>query len=127
MDHVPKGPIDLTGQVAMVTGGGRGIGRAIVLGLARAGASVAVVARTAGQVEETVALVERARGRAWAFRADVSDPRAVKVLTRQVERALGAVDLLVNNAGLAGPLGPAWEADAEIWWECVTVNLRGPA
>ena len=47
-------------------------------------------------------------------------------MVREVERALGSVDLLVNNAGLAGPIGPTWEADPEEWWRCLEVNLRGP-
>ena len=67
--------IDLNGQVAIVTGGGRGIGRAIILALARAGAAVAVVARTEGQIDETVALVQEAGGQAIALPADVTASR----------------------------------------------------
>jgi NAD(P)-dependent dehydrogenase (short-subunit alcohol dehydrogenase family) len=88
--------IDLTGQVAIVTGGGRGIGRAMALALARAGAAVAVVARTANQLAETVALIEEAGGRAVACPAE------------------------------GGPPGPLWESDPDAWWQCVEVNLRGP-
>jgi NAD(P)-dependent dehydrogenase (short-subunit alcohol dehydrogenase family) len=120
------GSIDLAGQVAIVTSGGRGIGRAMALALARAGAAVAVVARTADQLAETVALVEGAGGRAIACPADVTDRAAVEGAVAQVERQLGPVDLLVNNAGIPAPIGPTWEKDPDAWWRCVEVNLRGP-
>jgi NAD(P)-dependent dehydrogenase (short-subunit alcohol dehydrogenase family) len=118
--------IDLAGQVAIVTGGGRGIGRAMVLALARAGAAVAVVARTADQLAETVALVEGAGGWAIAYPADVTDRIAIERIVAQVEEQLGPVDLLVNNAGVPAPIGPLWENDPDAWWRCVEINLRGP-
>jgi NAD(P)-dependent dehydrogenase (short-subunit alcohol dehydrogenase family) len=118
--------IDLTGQVAIVTGGGRGIGRAIALELASAGASVAVVARSRDQIAETVEGIARTGGRAIAVPADVSEPEAVGRMVREVERALGPVDVLVNNAGTAGPLGPIAETDPGEWWHCQEVNVRGP-
>ena len=109
-------PIDLTGQVAIVTGGGRGLGRVYAEALAGAGVTVAVVARSADQLAETVALVEEAGGRAIAQRADVTDHLAVQQLVDTVEQQLGPVDLLVNNAGIAGPgYGPIWEADVDGW------------
>jgi NAD(P)-dependent dehydrogenase (short-subunit alcohol dehydrogenase family) len=117
---------DLTGQVAIVTGGGRGIGRAMALALARAGAAVAVVARTADQLAETVALVEEVGGRAIACPADVTDRAAIEGVVAKVERQLGPVDLLVSNAGIPAPIGPLWENDPDAWWRCVEVNLRGP-
>jgi NAD(P)-dependent dehydrogenase (short-subunit alcohol dehydrogenase family) len=117
---------DLTGQVAIITGGGRGIGRAMALALARAGAAVAVVARTAEQLAETVALIEGAGGRAIACQADVTDRVAIDRVVAQVEEQLGPVDLLVNNAGAPTPPGPLWESDPDEWWRCVEVNLRGP-
>src|SRR5262245_27289596 len=94
--------IKLMGQVAIVTGGGRGIGRAIALGVAAAGASVAVVARSGDPITETARQIAQAGGRAVAVPADVSDTEAVERTVREVERALGPVDFLVNNAGLAG-------------------------
>jgi NAD(P)-dependent dehydrogenase (short-subunit alcohol dehydrogenase family) len=118
--------IDLTGQVAIITGGGRGIGRAIARGLASAGASVAVVARSLDQIVNTVDDIAQAGGRAVAVPADVSEPEAVGRMVQEVERALGPVDLLVNNAGVAGPLGPIAETDPAEWWRCQEVNLRGP-
>jgi NAD(P)-dependent dehydrogenase (short-subunit alcohol dehydrogenase family) len=119
--------IDLGGQVAIVTGGGRGIGRAIAIALAKAGAAVAVVARTGEQLAETVALIEGVGGRAIAFPADVTDWQAVEQMAARVERQMGPVDLLVNNAGIGQTdIGPVWESDPESWWQCIDVNLRGP-
>ena len=116
----------LDGQVAIVTGGGRGIGRAIAEALAEAGAAVAVLARSGDEVAETVGRIERAGGRAIAVVADVTDRPAVQEAVERTERDLGPVDLLVNNAAVATPVGPAWEVDPEAWWRTVEVNLRGP-
>jgi NAD(P)-dependent dehydrogenase (short-subunit alcohol dehydrogenase family) len=118
--------VDLSGQVAIVTGGGRGIGRAMALALARAGASVAVVARSPDQLAETVSLIEGMGGRAALFPADVTDKRAVGQMVSEVIQRLGPVDLLVNNAGVLGPIGPIWELDSDEWWRCQEVNVRGP-
>jgi NAD(P)-dependent dehydrogenase (short-subunit alcohol dehydrogenase family) len=118
---------DLTGQVALVTGGSSGLGREISLRLAALGASVGVMARTEDQVEETVAEIARAGGRAVPAIADVSDRDAVRTGVEIVERELGPVDLLVNNAGISGPVAPFWEADPDDWWSAVEVNLRGAA
>jgi NAD(P)-dependent dehydrogenase (short-subunit alcohol dehydrogenase family) len=116
----------LTGQVAIITGGGRGIGRAIALGLAQAGSSVAVVARSADHLEETVRQIAQLGSRAISVTADISDPERVDRMVEEVENSLGPVDLLVNNAGVAGPIGPTWEVDLADWWRCLEVNLRGP-
>ena len=118
--------IDLRGQVALVTGGGRGIGRAIAQALAKAGAAVTVVARSADQLAETVALIEQAGGRAIAVTANVTDQPVVERMAREVEQQLGPVDLLVNNAGHGGQVGATWEVDSADWWRCIDVNLRGP-
>jgi NAD(P)-dependent dehydrogenase (short-subunit alcohol dehydrogenase family) len=122
----PSHPIHLAGQVALVTGGGRGIGRGIALALAEAGATVAVLARSAVQLHDTVEAITRACGRALSCPADVTDRTAVEAAVAEVERRLGPVDLLVNNAGVGGPIGPLAEADPEEWWRAVEVNLRGP-
>ncbi|HET7177219.1 MAG TPA: SDR family oxidoreductase [Solirubrobacterales bacterium] len=122
----PRGAPDLSGQVAVVTGGGRGIGCAYAAALAAAGAAVAIVARSADQLAEAAETIAAAGGRAIAIPADVTDPVAVEKVAAEVERELGPVDLLVNNAGVAGPIGPLWEADADAWWRNVEINLRGP-
>ena len=117
--------VDLSGQVAIVTGGGSGLGRTIAQRLAAAGAGVAVVARTAEQLDETVALVEEAGGRGLAVPADVTDDAAVARTLQTVESAFGPVTLLVNNASIAGPVGPFWETDPSEWWRTLEINLRG--
>ena len=117
--------IDLSGQTAIVTGGGRGIGRAIAQALASAGAAVIVVARTKAQIDETVGLIREGGGCAMVYPADVTEPSAVASMVSAVEARLGPVDLLVNGAGVAGPCGPDWETDADLWWRCMEVNVRG--
>jgi NAD(P)-dependent dehydrogenase (short-subunit alcohol dehydrogenase family) len=117
---------DLTGRVVLVTGAGRGLGRAMALRLASDGAHVAAVARSAGELAESVRLVAEAGGVARAFVADVTDPAAVERMTHDVEDALGAIDVLVNNAGHGGTPGPVWALDADEWWMTQTVNVRGP-
>ncbi len=97
---------DLTGRVAIVTGAGRGIGRALAVDLARAGAAVAVVARSADQLAETAAGVGGVGGRALPVALDAAEHGALADLVRRVEEGLGAVDILVNNAGTVAPLGP---------------------
>ncbi len=117
---------ELSGQVALITGGGRGIGRAVAQAFAAAGAQVAATARSADQLAETVALITAAGGKALALPADVSDPEAVARMVAETERQLGPVDVLVNSAGATGTAGPLWEVDVEEWWHCAAVNIRGP-
>jgi NAD(P)-dependent dehydrogenase (short-subunit alcohol dehydrogenase family) len=117
--------IDLSGQVAVVTGGGRGIGRAIAQTLAGAGASVGVMARSERELGETAALITQSGGRALAFRADVTAADEVRTAFNQISQLLGPVDLLVNNAAVIGPLGPFSENDPAAWWHAMDVNLRG--
>jgi NAD(P)-dependent dehydrogenase (short-subunit alcohol dehydrogenase family) len=113
-------------KVAVVTGGGRGLGRAFALALA-ADHAVAVMSRSAAEVEETAALVQSRGGRAKAFVADVADRDAVDRAFAAIEHELGPVDLLVNNAGVVAPLGPFTESPVGDWWRTMEVNVLGPA
>jgi NAD(P)-dependent dehydrogenase (short-subunit alcohol dehydrogenase family) len=115
----------LSRDVAIVTGAGRGIGRAIALSLATEGASVAVCARTEGEIAETAALISEAGGRAIALKLDVKDIGNVRAVVKETTGRLGPVTLLVNNAGAPGPAGLDWEVDAEAWFECIEVIVRG--
>jgi len=115
---------DLSGRVALVTGGSRGIGRAIALALARAGVTVAVNYRErAADAEEVAAQVVASGGRAMAVQADVSRSDQVQVMADLVAREFGPVEILVNNAGIARVQPP--EAITENDWdEILNVNLK---
>lgn len=115
----------LHGAAAVVTGGGRGLGRVLAQGLARAGAAVGLIARSTDQLAESVRIIEESGGVAIAAAADVADPRAAEAAMRRLQEQLGHIDLLVNNAGVNGPVGPAWEVAENDWWHTVEVNLRG--
>jgi NAD(P)-dependent dehydrogenase (short-subunit alcohol dehydrogenase family) len=117
--------VDLTGQVALVTGGGDGLGRAFAQALARAGARVAVTGRRAGPLTATAELIEGSGGRALAIPGDVTAPEAVAKVVRTAESQLGPIDILVNNAGALGPLGYDWQVDPQDWWRTFEVNVLG--
>jgi 3-oxoacyl-[acyl-carrier protein] reductase len=111
---------ELAGKVALVTGGGRGIGRGIALELARAGVRVAVAARTKEQVEATAAEIG-----GIAIEADVSNREDVEGMVARVEDELGPVDLLVSNAGIALDEENAWDVDPDDWWHVFEINVLG--
>src|SRR5438876_3785317 len=114
------------GRVALVTGGGRGIGRATALELARRGADVAVAARNAGEIEEVAAAIREQGRRTLAVPVDLSDAQATRGLAATVEQALGPVAILVNNAGVVGPFGASWELDPLEWKRALQINLVAP-
>jgi 3-hydroxybutyrate dehydrogenase len=111
--------------VAVVTGGGRGIGRAVALDLARAGAAVAVAARTEADVEAVAAEVRGLGGRAAAVRADVSRAEDVRALFARARAELGPVDILVSGAGIA-PSSTLVKTTDETWHQVLETNLSGP-
>jgi NAD(P)-dependent dehydrogenase (short-subunit alcohol dehydrogenase family) len=107
-------------KIAVVTGGGRGVGKVIAGALVREGHAVALVARSTGELEETAAEL----GNAIAVTADVTDPAQVESAVARTESELGPIDLLVNNAGSALAIGPVWEVDPAEWWTDVESSLR---
>ena len=117
----------LGGKIALVTGGSRGIGRAAAVALARAGCDVAVnYVRAAEEARAPVAEIESLGRRALAVQADVSDETQVRQMVAEIERGLGQVDVLVNNAGInpgLGPDGGLEDLGLKQWRETIEVNL----
>jgi NAD(P)-dependent dehydrogenase (short-subunit alcohol dehydrogenase family) len=115
---------DLTGRAALVTGGGRGIGRHVALGLAEAGAHVFVASRKLAACEDVVAEIARRGGRAQAFAADVADPAACEQLMQQVLAATPRLHVLVNNAARVWA-APTLAYPLEGWDRVFALNVRG--
>ena len=111
----------LNGKIALITGGGRGIGRAIALALAHEGVRIAVAARTAEQVEHVAAEIGNG---AIAIACDVSDPESVTRMFTQTRERLGDVDILVNNAGIAESATLVNTTD-DLWHRHLAINLSG--
>jgi NAD(P)-dependent dehydrogenase (short-subunit alcohol dehydrogenase family) len=120
---ISKTPLE--GKVAIVTGGGRGIGKAIAKIFAERGAKVVVTSRTKQQLDSTVKCIHDKGGTAFAIAADVIKEQDVTNLINRVVSEFGTLDILVNNAGSFHWIGPLWEADASTWWDDVTINLKG--
>ena len=116
----------LEGQVALVTGAGRGFGRAIAERLAAEGADVALLARSLAQLDEVAQAIRSAGGHAIGVRCDVTDPASIAHAVVKAEDLLGPVDLLVSNAGVPGPFGPIWRVDPDEWWRAQAVHIRAP-
>jgi 3-oxoacyl-[acyl-carrier protein] reductase len=115
----------LAGKVALVTGGGRGIGAAISRKLADLGAAVLVAGRGAPAREQTAHAIQQAGGKAEAIACDVRDLRSVEAAAARVEQAYGRLDILVNNAGIGGFGGPLHQMTPESWDDLMNTNLRG--
>jgi len=118
----------LQGQVGVVTGAGRGIGAQLARALAAEGMSLALVSRTAAELQVLAdELSGNGTATVLAVQADVRDPAAVQALADTVQRELGPVDLLVNNAArIETTERPFWQADPQEMWDVVETNLRGP-
>ena len=116
---------NLTGQVAIVTGASRGLGRAFAIALGQAGAAVAITGRTESDVKETARLVEETGAKAIAFVNDVANPADVTTVVERTETELGLVNILVNNAGAAPTEIEPWKADPDEWWSVFETNVRG--
>lgn len=124
MNALPPDTRRLDGRVALVTGGGRGLGRAIALRLARAGADVAIAGRSPEPLESTAAELRELGVRAYAARCDVTDPAAVERLRDEVRQRLGECSILVANAGMAGPTADLTEIEPDEWDAVMAANVK---
>jgi 3-oxoacyl-[acyl-carrier protein] reductase len=117
---------ELAGQIAVVTGAGRGIGRTISLRLAGMGATVVLVARDSSRIEEVREEIEAGGGRAEAARCELRNPEAVGALGEWIRRNYGRCDILINNAAVGNQGRPLHEIPVEEWDLLMETNLRGP-
>jgi NAD(P)-dependent dehydrogenase (short-subunit alcohol dehydrogenase family) len=121
---MPVADFSLAGKVAIVTGGSRGIGRAVAIGLAEAGADVAVAARKPESLAEAVAAVEATGRRAIAVPTNVRDLDALQNLVNETKAKLGRVDILVNNAATNPFFGPIQNIDERAWDAIMNTNVK---
>lgn len=115
----------LAGQVALITGGGRGIGQAIAAAYARAGADICVTARTLSEIERVAAEIQEVGGRAIAVTCDVSDRASVESMITGTIKEFGRLDILVNNAGGGLERTLVGEDDPDVWQKVIEINLLG--
>lgn len=116
---------DFSSQSAIVTGGAQGIGRAIAERLADSGANIAIWDRDEDRANNTARELE-CRGHVIAITVDVTNPKAVETARDQTLSAFDSVEVLVNNAGIAGPNQTSWEYDIDAWRQVLDINLNGP-
>jgi NAD(P)-dependent dehydrogenase (short-subunit alcohol dehydrogenase family) len=119
-------PTNLSGKVAVVTGASRGLGQRVALRLAKHGAAVALVARTEALLAETADLIRQQGGTAAAFPANTSDAARSAEIGRQVREQFGAPSILVNGAGVFGPIELLQDSDPAQWVETIMINTIGP-
>ncbi len=115
----------LAGKVALITGGGRGIGRAIAVAFAGAGAAVCCAARTRSEIEAVAAEIETAGGQALAVTTDVADLASVQKAVDETAARFGGLDILVINAGVSPKKSEVAESDPVVWSQTVAINLTG--
>ncbi len=115
----------LAGQVAVVTGAGRGIGAAIAQALSRLGATAVLCGRTRAALESTAQAIAQTGGKAEVVPCDVSNLESVETAAKRVEGSFGRLDILVNNAGVGGFGGPLHQLPPDAWDQILNTNLRG--
>lgn len=116
---------NIRGQVAVITGAGRGIGAAIARKLAELGVSCVICGRSEAPLRDTAANITSEGGKCEPIACDVTDLRSVEALARQVQERFGRTDILVNNAGVGGPGGPLHQMPPDAWDKVMNTNLRG--
>lgn len=119
--------MDFEGRTALVTGAGRGIGRAIALGLADGGAVVALVARSVGELDETAERIRERGGQAVTLPADLGSREAASAVAGAAVARLGRIDVLINNAATIGPLTESGSVDTAAWAAALQLNVLTPA
>jgi NAD(P)-dependent dehydrogenase (short-subunit alcohol dehydrogenase family) len=120
-----RGPMRLMDKVAIVTGGGKGIGKAISLAFAREGAKVVLAGRTLSALEETRDIIKSEGGQARPIQTDITVEKQVIRLVAETVRKFGNVDILVNNSGVAGPVVKLADMDLAKWNETLAIDLTG--
>ncbi len=116
----------LAHKVAVITGAGRGIGKATARLFANAGAAVVLAARTAPEIQLVAESIKANGGQALAIPTDITSPAAIDQLVMLTLRAFKHIDILVNNAAVITPIGKVWEVSHEEWQNLITVNVIGP-
>lgn len=117
--------MDLRNKVVVITGGGSGIGRALALTFAKEGARVACLGRRLERLNETIEEIEKNGGSGLAVQTDITDAEQVKTAVAKITEKLGPIEVLFNNAGSFASLGALFEIDRDLWWQDVTVNIKG--
>jgi NAD(P)-dependent dehydrogenase (short-subunit alcohol dehydrogenase family) len=115
----------LKDKVAIITGGGKGIGRAIASAFASEGAGVVMAARTRSKLEEVAEEIRAQGGNAQAIQTDITDERQIERMVAETIQAYGRIDILVNNSGIAGPTAPVVDLDLDKWNEVLAIDLTG--
>ena len=115
----------MTGKAALITGGSRGIGKAVATAYARAGAGVFICARSAADLDRTLAEIRASGGKVWGCAGDVGDAAQVKTIVQAAAEQFGKLDVLVNNASFLGPRVPIADYPVSAWEDVLRVNLTG--
>ena len=116
---------NLEGNVAIVTGGGKGIGKAIAMAFVKEGATVVIAATTLSTLEETVKEFEAMGGKAMAIQVDITDEKQVISMVDKTIKAFGKIDILVNNSGIGGPTANVVDLKLEDWNKVLAIDLTG--